>query len=334
MDSPSKTAGAATGATAARIPMLGTEAQIDSLAARGVAFDRMGRTETAAYLERESNLLHASAYRHLFPKHLSGPSEGKYINLDFADLAGLDRLDRQLRAAFFAASCEVERSAKVRILDMAAKRGEDGHVLTADYLASLSHQRRNSIVGAMRARGGEAGFDLYAGALIRKHGGDMPVWAFLEVIELGTLLDVMLFCADRWGDSETRELHYMLKKVKAVRNATGHGNCVINGFTRSEASTVALSDSVREALGAVGIRNSKSRKRKLRNARVQQLVTTLVVFRGCHACPSTASAARGLLALSSSLHDTASRYGAELEFRSYLEFLATAIDRLVGEMAQ
>ena len=76
----------------------------------------------------------------------------------------------------------------------------------------------------VRGREGER-HDAYAGDLIAHHIDDMPIWVFLEVIDFGTLVDFYLFCATRWENSETLQEHYVLKSVKALRDATSHSLC-------------------------------------------------------------------------------------------------------------
>jgi hypothetical protein len=69
--------------------------------------------------------------------------------------------------------------------------------------------------------------------------------------------------------------HYLMKQVKAIRNACAHNSCIINGFKPGLQSSVNTSLVVTAALSKGGVRNSKSRRAKLDNPVVQQMVVTL-----------------------------------------------------------
>ncbi len=60
-----------------------------------------------------------------------------------------------------------------------------------------------------------------------------PLWVFLEAIEFGRFCGLWLFCANRWDGRSMLDMHYMLKGVKSLRNATCHNGCIINGFSAS-----------------------------------------------------------------------------------------------------
>lgn len=94
------------------------------------------------YLSRESYLFATYAYRTLFPRRVGGAHDGEYANLDFGDLVGLERLDRDLRAALLPLALDAEHLAKMRVLDEVARRpDEDGHSIVRDYMDSLPPPR-------------------------------------------------------------------------------------------------------------------------------------------------------------------------------------------------
>ena len=158
----------------------------------------------------------------------------------------------------------------------------------------------------------------------------MPVWAFLEVVTFGTALAFCLFCSERWDDAVMREEHYILKGVKAVRNCCSHGSCIVNGMDGSNECDYALSSLVYDWLAEKGVGNSKTRRAKLRNRRMQQLLETLVMFDrlgGPAICPRSTALLEGLRA---SLLGTCESYGVQNGFVSYLRFLANLIDKALG----
>ena len=124
-----------------------------------------------------------------------------------------------------------------------------------------------------------------------------------------------------------REEHYMLKGVKAVRNCCSHGSCIVNGLDRARESEYSLSEVVYDWLGRAGVRNSKTRRAKLRNRRVQQLLETLVMLDRLDVEKGCSSTRKAMVELRSQLDEACGRYGGHNGFVSYLRFLGMLIDK-------
>ena len=210
----------------ARKPMLTAKQQVEHLKSRGVRFELCSEGDAVEYLSDANNYLRAAAYRKLYFRQVDGDNPGDYVNLDFEDLVELSSIDRRLREALRFATIDVEHFAKMRLLRMCEEHGEDGYAIVSDYLASISSRQRTRIEGAFKARGGEGRtHDEYSGDLIAHYAGEYPVWVFLEVTEFGVLVDLWRYCAGRWSEQEMRDKHYVLKSVKALRNACAHSLC-------------------------------------------------------------------------------------------------------------
>ena len=341
-------------------PMLNPEEQVALLKAKGVSFERCGEEQAADALARRGTFVHLASCRRLFQKHASGDDRGKYVRLDFADLLALDALDDELRKAFLAVSQDVERLAKTSMVTRASRLDdEDGYGIVADFMRAQQRRYRSYIERDLSSRmsAGIVG-DVYTGRIIGHYRDAMPVWAFLEVVTFGTALAFCLFCSERWDDAVMREEHYILKGVKAVafclfcserwddavmreehyilkgvkavRNCCSHGSCIVNGMDGSNECDYALSSLVYDWLAEKGVGNSKTRRAKLRNRRMQQLLETLVMFDrlgGPALCPRSTALLEGLRA---SLLGTCESYGVQNGFVSYLRFLANLIDKALG----
>lgn len=308
----------------ARKPMRDIDGQIASLRARGMRFERCGVHEASCYLSEVSSLLHVGAYRFLFQRHSDGPSAGKFVNLDFADLIALDSLDGRLRSVFMDAVLAVESRARVRLLLHMTQEDEDGYTVVSEFFSSLDPGFRQSLKRELERRRG--GSDPYAGELIDKYLEDMPAWVLVEVAPFGALLSLYRFCALRWDDRAMLDEHYLLKQVKALRNACAHGSCVLDGFRPGRPSAVRISTLVQAALTSSAVPNSKSRRAKLANPRMQQLVTTLYAFRLFVRDAVPVDVVDALSRLATELRAAAAAYGPQNSFVSYLLFLARVID--------
>lgn len=91
--------------------------------------------------------------------------------------------------------------------------------------------------------------DLFCGDLVRKYGSpaDMPIWVLMELFSFGSIIDLYLYCAERWGNEEMRHEHYMLRQAKSVRNACAHSSDMLNGIAVVD-TTVGTDSAVLSAL--------------------------------------------------------------------------------------
>lgn len=312
-------------------PFLSPEGLVASLKARGVTFDLCSEADAADYLHGANNYLRTGSYRKIFDRQIEGPRVGDYVNLDFAHLVDLSSIDRQLRETLLPMAMDVEHFAKLHVHNRAKAEGEDGYAIVSDYIASINHKERSRLVGSLRARAKEETHDEYSGDLIAHHIDRLPVWVFLEVMELGWFVDFYRFCAERWGDAAMLQEHYVLKSVKALRNACAHGACIANGFTSNVGRSVTSipHSLVTEALNAGGLPNSKSRRAKLGNLRVSQMASLLWCFsRYCARERTIQRNAERMRALKARVLESAPLYAKYDEIVSYFDFLWKLVDAL------
>lgn len=312
-----------------RRPMLSVSQQVARLKEKGLTFDLCDEAQAAEILSKKNNYLRITSYRKLYERQLEGPNVGKYVNLDFGDLVAISSLDRQLRETFLAMTIDVEHFAKLKVLAKLEEEGEDGYAIVTDFYASLNHAGRNAIQGTMKVRGSEGDrHDAYAGDLIAHHLQDMPVWVFLEVVDFGTFVDFYLYCAGRWYSDVMLQEHYALKSVKALRNATAHNHCILNGFTRTEARAGYTTPQViTDSLNAAGMPRTKARRAKLSNLRIAQIAATLYCLSAlCTSESAMARHARRLAGVHAAYKAHIDRYCLNSSFVSFFDFLLRLVD--------
>lgn len=303
---------------------LDPERQIAFLRGKGVAFERMGEDAAMLYLSRESYLFAVYAYRTLFPRRVGGAHDGEYANLDFCDLVDLERLDRELRTALLPLALDAEHLAKARVLDEVARRpAEDGHSIVRDYMDSLSPAERSRRVAEIsRLRRDE-----YSGDLQRHYAGEMPIWVLLELSSFGTVADVYRYCANRWDDAAMLDEHYMLKKARDVRNACAHSAAIVNGLGSNGHVARPAPSELTIALREAGF-SKRSRSSRMRNPRLQQIATLLLLHR--RMAEGTALAGEAsveLRALADDIRSVLSVIRPDASAEASMDFLADLVDR-------
>ena len=252
-------------------PLLSTGELVAHLKSKGVTFDLCGEADAAGYLEDKTYYFKIAAYRTLFQKRVGGARDGQYVGLDFGHLVELASVDRKLRYALLPMTLDVEHFARAKLMHrVEGDPAEDGYGIVADYMASLNHDNRRRRLAEINMLEPDA----YCGDLVRKYRDDMPAWVFLELISFGSFIDFYLFCAQRWGDSDMSEEHYMLRFVKSARNAAAHSSNIVNGFVGTGGSQHPTPTSVSVALSRAGV-SKRVRSSKMGNPRLQQIATLL-----------------------------------------------------------
>ena len=94
----------------------------------------------------------------------------------------------------------------------------------------------------------------------------------LEIIPFGRLVSFYNFCADRFADPEMKDDYFRLLTCKEIRNASAHSNCIINDL-HSGTALHKTNSSVTASLVKIPTMKPEFRKRRMSNARVQQIVT-------------------------------------------------------------
>jgi abortive infection bacteriophage resistance protein len=207
-------------------PMLTVDQQIAHLEDKGVTFKLLTEEDARKYLSEKNNFLRVASYRECFDKQMQGEDAGKYLNLDFAYLADLASIDREVRETFLRLTLDIEHFAKVRLISIISNmNNEDGYGIVTEFLASLPTRYKNSLASDLRARSSAQSGDLYSGSLIAKHQETMPVWVLPEVMSFGMFLSFYRFCALRWNDQQVVVTLYacwtIVQSEDASRRAAG-----------------------------------------------------------------------------------------------------------------
>ena len=164
--------------------------------------------------------------------------------------------------------------AKLEILRRVMQKGEDGYQIVSDYRASLNSDQKAILDGEITRNIGNT----YCGAIISKYNNAYPVWAFLEVIPFGRLVSFYGFCADRFSECEMKDNYYRLLTCKEIRNAAAHSNCLLNDLRAGTVTHKTNADVTKELMKISGMKNTV-RKKRMSNARIQQIVTLLYMHK-------------------------------------------------------
>lgn len=255
-------------------PKLTTDELIAYMRSKHVRFDLCDEVEAKRYLTEETFYAQLSPLSHLFDRM----PDGSFVDLDFAYLADLVEIDRELRRVALDASLDVEARIKVELMALLTERDdEDGFSVVDDYWLSLSpgarralkndldtHASRNTIEGSPWLA------KEYLDGLLERYELDMPLWKLLQLTFFATTIQLYGFCADRWGMPQMRRRVSRLQDVKAIRNSCAHGNNLLDAIGSRDMRTP--SQTVTSALEQAGVGRDVWEPR-LSNRRMRELTS-------------------------------------------------------------
>ena len=257
-----------------RKPILSIDDQIKHLKEKGIKFELINEENAKDYLWNHNNYFKLTAYRKNFDKHPDGINKDKYIDLDFAYLEDLAVIDMNLRYQIVRMALDIEHHVKLRILRRVVENNEDGYEIIKDYVSSLEEDQKSIFENEI----GRNKNNIYCGNIVDKYQDAYPVWVLVEIIPFGRLVDFYGFCADRFHDKKMKDEYYMLWTCKDIRNACAHSSCILNDLDSGTIIHGTNRYVTNELVKIKGMR-SNFRRNRMSNARIQQIVTLLYVYK-------------------------------------------------------
>ena len=256
-------------------PMKSAKDLVEHMKSKGITFNIVSPEDAAHYMENNNNYFRVASYRKNYNKQLDANQNpiDKYIGLDFGYLQDLAIIDMELRYTFLQLSLDIEHFTKMELLREIENHGEDGYQIVTDFIASLDDHHKKQLNNELKQNCKSD----YTKNIYNKYHPDYPVWVFLELIPLGSILSLYSFCANRFHSTAMKDTFYMLLKCKDIRNACAHNDCMLNDLHTNTASYHPKYQ-IMQALRRASILLPDARSARMSNACIQNLVTTLYVY--------------------------------------------------------
>lgn len=241
--------------------------QVEHMKSQGITFTVYSEEEAIEYLEKNNNYFKLRAYRKNYDKN----GEGQYIGLDFAYLRDLAIIDMRLRYCLLEMCLDIEHAARVHVINAIVKEEtEDGYTVVRDF-KSLDEEKYKAITDRARK-------SPYCEELVTKYDDDMPVWAFVEILQFSDLCSFYKFVAQRLKNKQMDKLFYLFQEVRQLRNACAHSNCILNDLRSKNEVSHRPDQSMMNTLGKIGTISKATRQRKMSNDRVRQVLSLLYLY--------------------------------------------------------
>lgn len=261
--------------------MLSVDKLVNHLKEKGVKFSIMSENDAITYLSKNNNFFKLTSYRKNYLKYTNGENADKYEDLEFAYLIELARIDVEIRHILLKMCLDIEHFLKVRLINFVESRvnsgtGEDGYKIVLDFLADEFNEDSNKKAENSKYRKEKVNKRIkqshnnpYCGDLISKYQTGMPIWVLVEIITFGDLLDIIDFCVTHYS-MELPVDRACLDRVRQIRNATSHNNCIINDLN-SYSTRIRTPIFITNFVSQAGI-SKHVRNKKMSNPRINQIV--------------------------------------------------------------
>ncbi len=195
------------------LTILETKKLIEKLKDKGITFNQCSEKDAITFLNEHNYYVKLTAYRTNFHKH-----DNKYIGLDFLALKDLSIIDMYLKQWILNATLSVEHSLKVNLLKDMQEKNIDDFEIVENYFNGYPR-----IIDEIEYRRETP----YIKNLLKKYiHPNYPIWVFLEVIPFGEFVNFYKYYCNEYSYEEFE--YELLYKVRNIRNAAAHNNCVIH----------------------------------------------------------------------------------------------------------
>lgn len=191
---------------------------IEKMKRNGIKFNITSEDDAKHFLAEHNYYFKLSAYRKNYEKKTYSDGNEKYVSLEFAYLQELSTIDMYLRYLIIKMCLDIEHSLKVNLVkNIEDNPMEDGYNISRIFL----NKYPDIWPGIIKHKSNS-----YCEDLIDTYSKkEIPIWVLIELISFGNLVYLYKLYDDTYGSFRIGPL---LFRVKNLRNAAAHSNCLIN----------------------------------------------------------------------------------------------------------
>ena len=247
--------------------------QIEHMKKKGVKFELFIEDQAKQFLQYNTYYFKFKSYAKSFERK----KDGTFVNLDFAYLVELSKLDAHLRYFIIHLSLDIEHMLKTKLIcDVTNNRDCDGYHITESFLKRYPFINQ-SIKRKMN--------DSASADLIYKYDNQWPIWELIEVLSFGEFIKLYSMYYEIYEDEASKEIISLLIPLKFLRNAAAHNNCLLNSLRipyehthLKDIKTINKTRVLTEKVSKIKSIGKASRKKKLTNPIIHDFVASLFLF--------------------------------------------------------
>ncbi len=248
---------------------LTVDEQIVDMEMKGVKFEIMNKEEAKKFLRYNNFYFKLKSYAQNYECYQKPELRGKYINLEFAYLVELSKLDMHLRKIIVKMCLDVEHFLKARFMyDVSNNPKEDGYNIVCKYL-----EGHYNILSDMY-RDAEKSATANLVEKIRENEDEIPVWKIIETLSFGKFIELYNLYYGTYGG---KNYCSFLGSVKFLRNAAAHNTCLLNSIRRPYKTRINKTMEIMDIISKIKDVPT-SYKTKMQNPVIHDFIVLLFVY--------------------------------------------------------
>ena len=234
----------------------------------GIGFNIMSEEEAKSFLTYNSYYFKIKSYAKNYEKYIEGDKAGKYINLEFAYLVELSKLDMYFRRIILKMTLDIEHFLKVQLLrDFQDNDDEDGYSIIDDFFNKYSRIKDNIDF---------KGKNSTCTNLVLKYRNSFAIWNIVEVLSFYDFTKLYEVYYKKHNNKNSLERY--LWSVRLLRNAAAHNGCLLNSLRTPYNYTVYPNREVINYLSKIKSISRTARRSRMKNPVMHDFIVTLYVF--------------------------------------------------------
>lgn len=305
--------------------------QIENFKSKNIQFNIVDEEYATQYLNDNTYYFKLKSFAKAFEYN---ETKKQYINLDFAYLVELSKLDMYLREYIIKSSLDTEHFLKVKFLrDLTNNDLEDGYNIVDLFFIKYPYISQNI---SLKKK------DSACADLIHKYENNWAAWNIIEVLSFGDFVKLFQLYYDLYPDTKSKTIINLLWPLKFIRNASAHNNCLLNTLRKpylhthlfnNKKNTIEPNKELVSLLTKVPNVSKNTRKKKIANPIIHDFIASLFLFN--EVCSSQTLKEKQFNNLTNLLNERFCRHKDyfinDNVFMSNYEFVKKVVDYLSGK---
>lgn len=248
---------------------LNIDEQITDLKQKGVKFDLYSEKDAKKFLQYNNYYFKLKSYARNYPKN---PKNNLYVNLDFAYLVELSKIDMYLRKIILEMCLDIEHILKTKMLyDLSVNEKENGYDIVDKYFKAYPGTKLDI---DRKAESYSITSDLAS-----KHVKDedkYALWNVVEILSFGKFVELYILY---YQEYDSYNYSTYLGSIKFLRNAAAHSNSLISSLLHPNGmKKFRKTKQLMNALAKAKDISETSRAKKMANPIIHDFVALLFVY--------------------------------------------------------
>ena len=234
----------------------------------GIQFNIMSEEEAKEFLINNNYYFKIKSYAKNYEKYTEGEDVDKYINLEFAYLVEMSKIDMYFRRIILKMTLDIEHFLKTQLLrDFHGNDKEDGYSIVDELFSKYPYIEE----GINRKDKNSACSDL-----ILRYKGDFAIWNIVEVLDFNNLIKLYQIYYEKYKSKDSIEKY--LWSVRFLRNAAAHNSCLLNSLRTPYNGEVTPNKRVLNQLSKIDGISREARYNRMRNPVMHDFIVTLYAY--------------------------------------------------------